>query len=350
MSAQAVLRSIPLSAIRASPYQYRTRFDDARQRQLVESLRVSGLSTPILVRPLDGTFELVSGERRCRAAKELGWESIQALCEEMTDAEAAARVVTENEVRSDANILERAEGYKRLTEPPCRFSLEEIAHRYGLSSASSVKRIVDLLDEPVTIRDLLSRERIGEGHVRYLSRIKDKKARVRLAKRAADEGWTVKTTEARVAKKLGDAPKAARTSKGRRTKESASYENDYNQFHCALIGEQVELSGRRFKMNDEMMDQYLSDYRAALESFVRDIREGPTTERAPESSGELASSNSPKPEDSSTRPASLDEDVANFNAAGQSIKDILSEIGKQPGTPTTADLGGDGATSAKPPK
>src|SRR5262249_32589594 len=163
------LRSIPIAAIRPSPFQYRTRFDDEKQRQLVESVRSSGLSTPILVRPLpqEGAFEIVSGERRFRAARELGSESIQAVCEEMTDADAATRCVTENECRSDANIMERAAGYKRLTEPPCNFSLEEIAHRCGLSSPVSVRRIVDLLDEPVTIRDLLSRDRIGEGHVRY---------------------------------------------------------------------------------------------------------------------------------------------------------------------------------------
>jgi len=129
MNEQAALRSIPVAAIRPSPFQYRTRFDDEKQRQLVESLRSTGLSTPILVRPLpqDGAFELVSGERRWRAAKELGWESIQSVCEAMTDAEAAARCVTENEVRSDANIMEKAAGYKRLTQPPCSFSFEEIA-------------------------------------------------------------------------------------------------------------------------------------------------------------------------------------------------------------------------------
>src|SRR5262249_26981123 len=148
--------------------------------------------------------------------------------------------------------MERAAGYKRLTEPPCNFSLEEIAHRCGLSSPVSVRRIVDLLDEPVTIRDLLSRDRIGEGHVRYLNRIKDTKTRVNFARRAADEGWSVKTTQDRVAKKLGDAPKAARKANGKTSKRGASYEFVYNRFLCKLFGEEVELSGRRFKMNDEL--------------------------------------------------------------------------------------------------
>src|SRR5258708_32993148 len=107
MNHPPALELIPLTSIHPSPYQYRTRFDDAKQQQLIESLRLTGLSTPILVRPIstpqaqsgqngtDNGYELVSGERRWRAAKELGWESIRAICEDMTDAEAEARVFTQ---------------------------------------------------------------------------------------------------------------------------------------------------------------------------------------------------------------------------------------------------------------
>ena len=338
MNEQAALRSIPIVAIRPSPFQYRTRFDDEKQRQLVESLRSTGLSTPILVRPLpqDGAFELVSGERRWRAAKELGWESIQSVCEAMTDAEAAARCVTENEVRSDANMMEKAAGYKRLTQPPCSFSFEEIARRYGLSSATSVRRIVDLLDEPDTIRELLSRDRIGEGHVRYLSRIKDRKPRVRLAKQAAEEGWSVKMTEERVAKALGNAKPKPGKSDAKAPKNGASYENDYNHFHCALFGEQIEIGGRRFKMNEEMMDQYLSDYGSALKSFVRDIRERPADQGSIDPrAAELAAAPASLPADaqktSTEVAAQMLKDAAAMKSAGQTIKDLLSGLGLEGG-------------------
>src|SRR5258708_15847682 len=173
MNHPPALQLIPLASIHPSPYQYRTQFDDAKQRQLIESLRATGLSTPVLVGPLstpeaesgqDGTetgYELVSGERRWRAARELGWESIRALCEEMTDAEAAARVVTENEVRTDTNIMEKAAGYKRLTQPPSSFTLEEIAKRDGYRSHTSVIAIIALLDQPSAIQDLVARGTIG---------------------------------------------------------------------------------------------------------------------------------------------------------------------------------------------
>jgi len=235
-----------------------------------------------------------------------------------------------------------------------------------LSAPGSVRRIVDLLDEPETIRDLLSRDRLGEGHVRYLTRIKDKRIRIQWAKRAGAEGWTVKMTEERVAKKLGDRPKAAaRKSNGKKAKPGPSYENDYNHFHCALVGEEVVLSGRNFKMNEEMLDQYVADFRAALESFVRDVRDRPATPSAPESSGELASSTQPSPDPISTAPAYLPtaaqmssaevaagslDDAANFRAAGQELKDILSQIAKQPGPPKSADPGGEGAKPVKPPE
>ena len=193
MSQPLEVRLIPVASIRSSPYQYRTRFDDPKQQELIESMRASGQSTPILVRPRAKTegqaetengYELVSGERRWRAAKELGWESIRAICEEMTDAEAAARVVTENEVRADTNVMEKAAGYKRLTQPPCNFNYEEIAKRFGFASGTPVRRIIDLLDQPEAIQRYLSQDRLGEAHVRFLSRIKDLNARLKLAKRA----------------------------------------------------------------------------------------------------------------------------------------------------------------------
>jgi ParB family transcriptional regulator, chromosome partitioning protein len=349
MSDQAALRSIPIVAIRPSPYQYRTRFDDEKQRQLVESLRSTGLSTPILVRPLAeaGAFELVSGERRWRAAKELGWESIQCVCEEMTDAESAARAVTENEVRSDANIMEKAAGYKRLTEPPCNFNFEEIARRYGWGSSASVKRLVDLLDQPEPIQGLLSCDKIGEGHVRFLNRIKDLTARVKLAKRAADEGWSVKMTEERVAKVLAKAHGPREKSK---RKTGATYEYDYNGFHCALFGAEVEISGRRFKKDEELVDQYLADYRSALQCFLRDIAEGSTAQPAPESSGEPASSIHPSPAEIPIPPASSEiaaEMLKEVEAAGQSLRDLFSQLVNKP-APTRAETTGDDATPPKP--
>ena len=368
MSHPPALQLIPLASIHPSPFQYRTQFDDAKQRQLIESLRATCLSTPVLVRPLStpqaqsgqaGTengYELVSGERRWRAAKELGWDSIRALCEDMTDADAAVRVVTENEVRTDTNIMEKAAGYKRLTQPPCNLNFEEIARRYGRSSGSSIKRLVDLLDQPQAIQDFLSQDRIGEAHVRYLSRIKDLDARTKLAKRAAEEGWTVKATEERVAKVL------AKAGKGRHklpAKTSPSQQYEYNGFHCALVGEEVVIGGRNFKRTRDLVRQFVAEYQSALECFLRDVDAAsagqPTADTTHlEDSGSskdagagLPSAELPPPPDlpPSEVAADLMKQAADVTAAAQPLKDIFSEIAKAVGPAGSANKVGNASLS-----
>jgi len=364
MNETAALQLIPVAAIRPSPYQYRTNFDDAKQQQLMESMQASGLSTPVLVRPLpltadsaeqapSITFELVSGERRLRAAKELGWETIRAICENMTDAEAAARVVTENEIRADSNLLEKAAGYKRLTQPPCSLTLQEIAERFGYRSHSAVQRIIDILDQPEAIREFVSHDTIGEGHVRFLSRIKDLKMRVKLAKRAAEEGWTVKMTEGRVAKVLGKS-NAVRGKSAEKAGPSDEYE--YKGFHCSLVREEVVLAGRNFKRHEERLDQFLADYRTAVECFLRDVdaKRSTTTAVAPiagNAGGQVGSNAvapppSPPMRTSTEIAADFLKQAAEVEAAKQSLRDLFSEIAKKAET-TDGATAGDGRNGSK---
>ncbi len=274
------------------------------------------MSTPILVRPRSpNEYELVSGERRWRAAKELGWESIQAICEEMTDAEAAARVVTENEVRADTNVMEKAAGYKRLTQPPCSFTLEEIAKRYGYRNHASVSLMIGLLDQPSEIRDLVSRETIGEKHVRFLNRIKD--LNVKLAKRAAEEEWSAKETEERVAKVLAKAGKGPGKS---RAKDAPTHEYDYNGFHLALVGDEVIVKGRNYNRTKQTLKQFLAEFQSAMESFLRDVDAASAEQPAmdgKQDGGTSVAATEVAP------PADLVKDV---EAAGQKLKDIFSEI------------------------
>ena len=354
MSHPPALQLIPIASIHPSPYQYRTQFDDAKQQQLIESLRATGLSTPVLVRPLstpqaqsgqagpENEYELVSGERRWRAAKELGWEGIRAICEDMTDAEAASRVVTENEVRTDTNIMEKAAGYKRLTEPPCGLTLDEIATRFGFSARSSVKRIIDLLEQPEPIRDLLSQDNIGEGHVRYLSRIKDLDARTKLAKRAAEEGWTVKAAEERVAKVLAKEGKSPHKSPA---KGAPTHQYEYNGFHCALVGEEVVISGRNFKRTRDLVRQFVAEYQSALECFLRDIDAGSAEQPAADTTHQSADVAPPHEMPTPEVAADLMKQAAEVKAAAQPLKDIFSEIAKAVGPAGSANKVGNASLS-----
>src|SRR5215831_14107060 len=200
MGMNATLQNLLLDRIRPSPYQARQEFDERAIDDLARSIEKSGLSQPILVRPIapdaEGPlYELVSGELRLRASRKLGRPRIWAIAEAMTDEEAALRGMLENIKRQDINLMERARGYKTLTEPPFNLTMEEVATRMGFKDNSTVSRIIDLLNQPTPIQSLLARASISERHVRYLNKIKDLRKRIRWANAISKKGWSVQDTE-----------------------------------------------------------------------------------------------------------------------------------------------------------
>jgi hypothetical protein len=193
----------------------------------------------------------------------------------------------------------------------------------------------------------LSRDNIGEKHVRYLSRIKDMDARTRLAKQAAEDGWTVKATEQRVAKVLAKAANGARKST---EKAAPTHQYDYNGFHCALVGDEVVISGRNFKRTRDLVRQFVAEYQSALECFLRDLDTGPAERPAaptthsedsasPKETGvNTASAEVVPPVDIATNEVAADlmKQAAEVEAATQPLKDLFSEIAKAVGSPGSA--------------
>jgi len=214
------LRTLPIERIDPSPYQIREVFDDNSLRELAGSMKQAGLWVPILVRPIAERFQIVGGERRLRAAKLLGWTSIPALVEKLSDLDAAVGTVVENEQRKDTNPLERARGYRTLRKT---FNLqqEEVAARIGVSP-TKVSRLLSLLDEPPEIQKLLASGSISPTHLRELDEIEDKSARVEAAKQAAEKQWSVRETEQRARKPTKGASGERRT---KETSESKSGES-----------------------------------------------------------------------------------------------------------------------------
>jgi ParB family transcriptional regulator, chromosome partitioning protein len=190
------LQSVPIGRIDFSPYQIRSAIDDADLRELAASMQQSGLAQPILVRPIADRYELVVGERRTRAAKLLGWESIPAVVKELSDVDAALLLLIEDQQRKDTKPLERARGCQRLME---KFALgqEEIAKRLGVDQ-STVSRLLSLLEEPAEIQALLAQDKLSVRHLRALDTIEDPDQRIDVANQAADKSWSVKETERRV--------------------------------------------------------------------------------------------------------------------------------------------------------
>ena len=185
---------VPLDQVHPSPFQPRRTFDDTTIQGLAESIKRSGLMQPIVVRTRpNGGFELIAGERRCRAARLAGLTQIPAIVRDVGDAEAAELALVENMQRDDLNPMDRGWGLRQLCE---RFSLSqnEVAARVGLDR-STVTNFIRLTELEPDIATLISDGSLSAGHGRALLSAPAGPARVALAKEAADAGWSVRRME-----------------------------------------------------------------------------------------------------------------------------------------------------------
>jgi ParB family chromosome partitioning protein len=190
------LRSLPVELIAPNPKQPRRAFDEAALEGLAGSLRERGVLQPVLVRPIaGGTYELVAGERRWRAAQLAGLERIPALVRDRDDADALETALVENMAREDLNPVEEARACAALVEE-LGLTRETVGLRVGRSrvAVSNLLRLLDLPDEAL---ELLERGDLSAGHGRALLLANDHAARRSLARSAAAEGWSVRTLETR---------------------------------------------------------------------------------------------------------------------------------------------------------
>jgi ParB family transcriptional regulator, chromosome partitioning protein len=191
------LRRLPVDMIVPNARQPRGRFDDEGLVALAASLEERGVLQPVLVRPVagGGTYELIAGERRWRAAKIAGLDSIPAIVRERSDAEALEVALIENMAREDLNPLEEARACAALVEE-LGLTREDVGRRVGRSrvAVSNLLRLLDLPDEAL---ELLESGVLAEGHGRALLLASDHADRRRLASEAAEGGWSVREVEAR---------------------------------------------------------------------------------------------------------------------------------------------------------
>jgi ParB family chromosome partitioning protein len=209
------LRELPVGLIKPNPKQPRTNFDPEALAGLASSIASSGVVQPLLVRPLhDGSYELIAGERRWRAAQEAGLEKVPAIVRDPEHAERLQVALIENMVREDLNPVEEARACAALVDD-LGLSKEELARRVG-RSRPAVSNLIRLLDLPDETLALLESGELSEGHGRALLAASGNDVRRRLARDAVRGGWSVRETENRV--KLASQPK---TGEGATTKPSA---------------------------------------------------------------------------------------------------------------------------------
>ena len=202
------LRNIPLELIVPNPRQPRRAFDDAALEALAGSLRERGILQPVLVRPVaGGTYELVAGERRWRAAQIAGLECVPALVRDRDDAESLEAALIENMAREDLNPVEEARACAALVEE-LGLTREAVGLRVGRGRVA-VTNLLRLLDLPDEALELLEHGELTAGHGRALLLATDHGDRRRLARSAAAEGWSVRVLETRARAANGAAAAAA---------------------------------------------------------------------------------------------------------------------------------------------
>ncbi|MGZ8605167.1 MAG: ParB/RepB/Spo0J family partition protein [Actinomycetota bacterium] len=190
------LREIPVEMIVPNPHQPRQEFDEGAIAALSESLQERGVLQPVLVRPVPGgTYELIAGERRWRAARLAGFDAVPALVRPDDDAASLELALIENMAREDLNPVEEARACAMLVEE-LGLTREGVGRRVGRSRVA-VSNLMRLLDLPAEVLDLIAAGHLTEGHGRALLTASDHETRRGLARSAVQEGWSVRQTEAR---------------------------------------------------------------------------------------------------------------------------------------------------------
>jgi ParB family chromosome partitioning protein len=212
------LRELSIELISPNPKQPRRSFDQESLEALAGSLGERGVLQPVLVRPRPGgSYELVAGERRWRAAQIAGLRSIPAIVRDREDAQALEAALVENMAREDLNPIEEARACAALVEE-LGLTREDVGRRVGRSRVA-VSNLVRLLDLPDEVIELVQGGALSEGHGRALLLAHDHNDRRRLARDAVEQGWSVRVTEERARECNSGAAQdesAARRATGRR--------------------------------------------------------------------------------------------------------------------------------------
>ena len=206
---QADYQRLAISSIQPNPYQPRREFDEDELAELQASMKASGLLQPITVRPAAGGYELISGERRLRAATGLGWAEIPAIIRDVDDRTLLTLALVENLQRADLNAVEEARGYRRLSEE-FGFTHAQIAEAIG-KDRTTITSLLRILQLPAAVLDFVERGRLSAGHARALIALEDERRAFALANEAVAHELSVREVERRVREILQPAPRRPRS-------------------------------------------------------------------------------------------------------------------------------------------
>ena len=249
------LRDLAVDLIEPNANQPRKAFDEAALQALADSITERGVLQPVLVRPLaGGTYELVAGERRWRAARLAGLEHVPALVRDRDDAQALEVALIENMAREDLNPIEEARACAALVEE-LGLSREEVGRRVGRSRVA-VSNLVRLLDLPDEALELVEAGDLSEGHGRALLLAENHDDRRRLARSAVAEGWSVRVLEARArdANAVAPGPRAGGSPRAALHPDQEAAISEITETLGGAFGTEVRVrpKGTRFKVELEL--------------------------------------------------------------------------------------------------
>jgi ParB family transcriptional regulator, chromosome partitioning protein len=187
------MKYVDVDCIRPNPYQPRTEFDPAAIESLRASISKHGVLEPLLLREVEGAYEIIAGERRYRASVKAGLKEVPALIRKTTDSEMLELAIIENLHREDISPIDKARGFKRMIEE-FGFTQKQISQVTGVSRPA-IANTIRLLDLPKQIQKALHKKEISEGHARAILLIKDHEARELALKRIVNGKFTVREAE-----------------------------------------------------------------------------------------------------------------------------------------------------------
>ena len=234
---------IKLESIDVNPYQPRTQFDEAELQDLAQSIKTYGLIQPVTVRPIEnGRYQLISGERRFRAAKLAGLTEIPAFVRTVDDVQSVQMALVENIQRSDLNAIEVALCYQLLIDE-CHLNVEELSDKLGKdrSTVSNYLRLLKLASETqIAVRD----KKISMGHARALVVVEDQDLQNKIVRQIINEGLSVRQTETLVKKYTADAKNPKTKVKITLSDEVRTFQSDFSKKLKAKVNIKKDITGK----------------------------------------------------------------------------------------------------------
>lgn len=192
-TAKEEIVELKLSELRPNPYQPRKKFDEDKLKELSESIKEHGVFQPIIVKKSIKGYEIIAGERRFRASKLAGKETIPAIIRDFSDEMMMEIALLENLQRENLNAIEEAIAYKKLLDS-LKITQEELSKKLG-KSRSYITNMLGLLELPSSVKQMIQEDRISMSHARTLSKIKNPEDIEKLANKIINEGLNVRDIE-----------------------------------------------------------------------------------------------------------------------------------------------------------